>query len=201
MRKVNDTATIRQQVACGEFFDNDGLSKYSWSNFSMAETQQKLKKPSAQATPLSVLQRFRVLIRTAQRHSQWVERQSGVTGAQLWALQELVEAPGLRVGELANRMALHQSTASNMVDRLETAGLLRKQRTSADQRVVRLYLTDEGTALLGRAPSPARGILPEALRLMDQDGLSRLQGELDALLRQIRDLDEGFGMQPLPFTE
>ena len=117
----------------------------------MAETQQKVKKPAAQATPLSVLQRFRILIRTAQRHSQWIERQSGVTGAQLWALQELAEVPGLRVGELANRMALHQSTASNMVDRLETAALIRKERTSADQRVVRLYLTDEGLALLARA--------------------------------------------------
>ena len=104
----------------------------------MAETQQKVKKPAAPASPLSVLQRFRILIRTAQRHSQWIERQSGVTGAQLWALQELREAPGLRVGELANRMALHQSTTSNMVDRLETSGLIRKERTSADQRVVRL---------------------------------------------------------------
>ena len=167
----------------------------------MAETQQKLRKLAPQATPLSVLQRFRVLIRTAQRHSQWIERQSGVTGAQLWALQELFEVPGLRVGELANRMALHQSTASNMVDRLETGGLIRKERTSADQRVVRLYLTGEGTALLGRAPSPARGVLPEALRLLDPEALKRLQGELDGLLLQIRDLDEGFGMQPLPFTE
>lgn len=167
----------------------------------MAETQQTAKKPVSQASPLSVLQRFRVLIRTAQRHSQWIERQSGVTGAQLWALQELVEVPGLRVGELANRMALHQLTASNMVDRLETAALIRKERTSADQRVVRLYLTDEGAALLKRAPSPARGVLPEALRLIDPEALKRLQGELDGLLLQIRDLDEGFGMQPLPFTE
>lgn len=167
----------------------------------MAEAQQKVKKAASQVTPLSVLQRFRVLIRTAQRHSQWIERQSGVTGAQLLALQELAEAPGLRVGELANRMALHQSTASNMVDRLETAALIRKERTSADQRVVRLYLTDAGTALLGRAPSPARGVLPEALRLLDPEALGRLQGELDGLLLQIRDLDEGFGMQPLPFTE
>jgi DNA-binding MarR family transcriptional regulator len=152
-------------------------------------------------SPLSVLQRFRVLIRTAQRHSQWIERQSGVTGAQLWALQELAEAPGLRVGELAGRMALHQSTASNMVDKLESAGLIRKERTSADQRVVRLYMTDTGTELLGRSPSPARGVLPEALRLLDEDSLLRLQRELDVLLRQIKDLDEGFGMQPLPFTE
>ena len=167
----------------------------------MAETQQQVKKAASQVTPLSVLQRFRVLIRTAQRHSQWIERQSGVTGAQLWALQELAEAPGLRVGELANRMALHQSTASNMVDRLETAALIRKERTSADQRVVRLYLTDEGLALLARAPSPARGVLPEALRLMDDEGLASLQSELEKLLRQIKNLDEGFGMQPLPFTE
>lgn len=167
----------------------------------MAETQQKVKKAVSQVTPLSVLQRFRVLIRTAQRHSQWIERQSGVTGAQLWALQELAEVPGLRVGELAIRMALHQSTASNMVDRLETAALIRKERTSADQRVVRLYLTEAGTALLARAPSPARGVLPEALRLLDPEALARLQGELDGLLLQIRDLDEGFGMQPLPFTE
>lgn len=153
------------------------------------------------ATPLSVLQRFRVVIRTAQRHSQWIERQSGVTGAQLWAMQELSEKPGLRVGELANLMALHQSTASNMIDKLETGGILRKERNSADQRVVRLFLTDKGTELLATAPSPARGVLPEALRLLKAEDLSRLQADLDTLLGQIRDMDEGFGMQPLPFTE
>lgn len=170
----------------------------------MPTSQSRSKKTAEKEgaiTPLSVLQRFRVLIRTAQRHSQWIERQSGVTGAQLWALQELSEAPGLRVGELANYMALHQSTASNMVDRLETARLIRKERTSADQRVVRLYLTEDGESLLRRAPSPARGVLPEALRLLDEEALARLQRELDVLLRQIKDLDEGFGMQPLPFTE
>jgi DNA-binding MarR family transcriptional regulator len=170
----------------------------------MAEVEQVARVSngkSAQVSPLSVLQRFRVLIRTAQRHSQWIERQSGVTGAQLWALQELKELPGLRVGELANRMALHQSTASNMIDRLETSELIRKERTSADQRVVRLYLTEQGAALLERAPSPARGVLPEALRLLDEESLLHLQRDLDGLLRQVKNLDTGFGMQPLPFTE
>ncbi|MCK9258596.1 MAG: MarR family winged helix-turn-helix transcriptional regulator [Azoarcus sp.] len=167
----------------------------------LKKSAEKPAEKSRQVTPLSVLQRFRVLIRTAQRHSQWIERQSGVTGAQLWALQELCEVPGMRVGELANCMALHQSTASNMIDRLETGGLIRKERTSADQRVVRLYLTDEGNALLARAPSPARGILPEALRRLDEDDLHRLQSELDGLLHKIKVLDDGFGMQPLPFTE
>jgi len=159
------------------------------------------KTITTKVTPLSVLQRFRVLIRTAQRHSQWVERQSGVTGAQLWALQELAEVPGLKVGELARCMALHQSTASNMVDKLETSGLIRRERGSADQRVVRLYPTAEGLALLERAPSPARGVLPEALRRLDKDALEQLQANLELVITQIQHLDEGFGMQPLPFTE
>ncbi|MCB1958318.1 MAG: winged helix-turn-helix transcriptional regulator [Rhodocyclaceae bacterium] len=159
--------------------------------------------PANQVSPaaLDVLVRFRVLIRTAQRHSQWIERQSGVTGAQLWALQELADDPGLRVGELAKRMALHQSTASNMVDKLDTMGLLRRERGSADQRVVRLYPTPDGLALLARAPSPARGVLLEALRAMDGAALGGLQTSLDALLNQIRDMDSGFGMQPMPFME
>lgn len=166
-----------------------------------ASATARLPERKPAATPLSVLQRFRVLIRTAQRHSQWIERKSGVTGAQLWALQELLEAPGLRVGELAARMALHQSTASNMIDKLESSGLVAKERNSVDQRVVRLSLTEAGRDTLARAPSPARGVLPEALRVLEGESLSSLQTELDVLLRQIKDLDEGFGMQALPFTE
>lgn len=153
------------------------------------------------ATPLSVLQRFRVLIRSAQRHSHWIEKHSGVTGAQLWAMQELSESPGLRVGDLAKRMALHQSTASNLIDKLESGGHLYKERQAADHRVVRLHLTESGAALLAAAPSPARGLLPEALRLMDEVALARLQGDLDTLLGYIHQVDEGFGMQPLPFSE
>lgn len=168
---------------------------------SSAELAPALLEGKAAVSPLSVLQRFRVLIRTAQRHSQWIERQSGVTGAQLWAMKELSEQPGLRVGELAKRMALHQSTASNMIDKLESSGLIRKERTNVDQRVVRLRLTEAGADLLSRAPSPARGILPEALRLLPGEELTVLQRDLDALLQRIKDLDEGFGMQPLSFGE
>lgn len=167
----------------------------------LPSAKDNLPQDEDKITPLSVLQRFRVLIRTAQRHSQWVERQSGVTGAQLWAMCELSETPGLRVGELAKLMALHQSTASNMIDKLESAGLVRKERTSSDQRVVRLYLTAAGATLIETAPSPARGVLPEALRTLSDDDLKRLRVDLDVLLERIHNLDEGFGLQPLPFSE
>ena len=147
------------------------------------------------ATATTVLQRFRSVARAAQRHSQSMERKSSVSGAQLWALQELADEPGQRVGELAERLAIHQSTASNMLDRVERRGLVRRDRSGPDQRVVRLYLTPEGEAVLGRSPSPARGLLPEALRRMHPERLAVLEAALDELVEHMSEIDVTLGLR------
>lgn len=149
---------------------------------------------------LDTLKKLRVVIQAGQRRSAWIEKQCGVTGAQLWILRELQETPGLRVGEIAEKLAIHQTTASNLVDCLGKRGYLTKTRDSADQRVVKLALSEQATALLKRAPKPARGLMPEALSKLDPDGLSRLNAGLQALLDAIDFVEEACCLQPLPFT-
>ena len=105
------------------------------------------------------LQNMRVVMRAAQRHSAQIEKQCGVSGAQLWVMQELLERPGLRMGELAGTMSIHQTTASNLVDALVKKAYVRKARDQPDQRVVTLTLTAEGQAVIAGAPQPARGLL------------------------------------------
>ena len=107
-----------------------------------------------QPEPLETLGKFRIIIRAAQRHSAAIQKQCGVSGAQLWLLQEIADAPGLRVGELAARMAIHQTTTSNLIDAMEKGGYLKKSRDDADQRVVNLLLTPAGAKVLRKAPSP-----------------------------------------------
>jgi DNA-binding MarR family transcriptional regulator len=153
-----------------------------------------------QLAHLDTLKKFRIVIRAAQRHSAWVEKQCGVSGAQLWVMQELHECSGLRVGEIANRLAIHQTTASNLLDALEKRGYVVKTRDRGDQRVVKLTLTDEGKELLLRAPMPSRGLLPEALRKLDPESLGKLNEGLQALLDSMDGEDAGYGLQPLPFT-
>ncbi len=41
--------------------------------------------------PFEVLKRFRLIFKTVQQHSQWVESHCDVASAQLWALWELSE--------------------------------------------------------------------------------------------------------------
>ncbi|KIF79915.1 MarR family winged helix-turn-helix transcriptional regulator [Noviherbaspirillum autotrophicum] len=156
--------------------------------------------PEAELPHLDTLKKLRIVIRAAQRHSAWIEKQCGVAGAQLWLMQELEEMPGLRVGEIADRMAIHQTTVSNLLDALEKRGLVVKTRDPEDQRAVKLALSDEGRKLLESAPKPARGLLPEALRQMEPEQLALLDRGLQELLNSIGMLDDSYGLQPMPFT-
>ncbi len=149
---------------------------------------------------LEVLQKFRIIVRAAQKYSQKVEKKLGVSGAQLWIMKEIQAEPRLRVGELAKKLAIHQTTASNLLDVLEKKGMVCKTRLPTDQRIVNLSLTEKGDVLLQTAPELSKGLLPEALAQMRLDDLARLGKSLDVLLHTISQVDEGFALQPLPFT-
>lgn len=154
----------------------------------------------AKIDPLVLLGKLRIIIRAAQRHSSAIQKQCGVNGAQLWILQELHDFPGMRVGQLAERMAIHQTTTSNLLDALGKRGYVAKSRDDIDQRVVHLSLTPSGARLLKKAPQPARGLLPEALAKVDVKRRAQLDAGLQALLDVIGDADSTAGAQPLPFT-
>lgn len=149
---------------------------------------------------LEVLKKFRIVVRAAQRHSAWIEKQCGIGGAQLWVMQEVHDTPGARVGEIAAKLAIHQTTMSNLLNGLVKREYILKSRDNQDQRVVKLTLSDKGKELLAAAPKPARGLLPEALLQMDATALEELDKGLLNLMQSIDVMDEEYGFQPLSFT-
>jgi DNA-binding MarR family transcriptional regulator len=166
----------------------------------MPVTEDPIRADQNEMSHMDALKKLRIVIRAAQRHSNWIEKQCGVGGAQLWVMQELSEKPGLRVGELAQKLAIHQTTTSNLVEALVKKTYVVKTRDQQDQRVVTLMLSKQGKALLEGAPKPARGLLPEALGKLDENGLLELNKGLQALIDVIDLVDETYGLQPLPFT-
>lgn len=143
------------------------------------------------------LRQFRVIFGAVRQHFQSVEKACGVSGAQIWALAALRDAPGLKVSELAQAMGIHTSTASNLLDKIEQAGLLRRERSHTDQRVVRLYLTAAGEARLAEAPQPTTGILCHALDQLPDDMLSRLNEDLAALIGRMGAVNSASAQNPL----
>ncbi|MDR2637641.1 MAG: MarR family winged helix-turn-helix transcriptional regulator [Zoogloeaceae bacterium] len=137
-------------------------------------------------TTLDVLKQFRGIFNAIKLHYQSVESISRITGAQLWSLSVVVRQPGVRVSDLAQMMGVHQSTSSNLVEQLYRQKLLIKQRSDSDQRVVQLFPTESGIAVVQDAPQPLEGILPKALKQLSATDLAQLHallGKLIALLK------------------
>lgn len=104
------------------------------------------------------------LVRRVQTGMQNIDISHGLSGSQLWALWQISAQPGQRVSELADALHIHPSTASNLLDKLETSGLVRRERRDIDNRVVRLYLSAAGLKLVKEVPGPMKGKLRQALQ-------------------------------------
>jgi DNA-binding MarR family transcriptional regulator len=98
------------------------------------------------------LNAFRAIVQALRASSRDVERRVGLTGAQLFALQQLAAAPGASINDLANRTFTHQSSVSVVVQRLAARRLVAKVVSREDRRRVRLTLTEAGRKILRRSP-------------------------------------------------
>jgi DNA-binding MarR family transcriptional regulator len=146
---------------------------------------------------LEVLELFRIVFKSVRRHYKSVQSRAGIGGAQLWALAQVAGNPGIKVGDLARTLAVHQSTASNLIRDLEAPALLTRRREGADQRMVRLYATAKGAAVLRRAPRPLIGVLQQALSNLPSGHLDGLHRHLGRLIASMGPKDSGARATPL----
>ena len=98
----------------------------------------------------------------------------GVTTAQWRVIAHVGHSPGLKQVELAERLDVEPITACRIVDRLEEAGLIERQRDPEDRRAWRLVLTDKAQPIYRRLGDLAEEMAGEAFA-----GFS--QGEFDAI--------------------
>ena len=134
---------------------------------------------------MQVLRHFRHVFNAVKTHYRLVEKHTGVGGALVWAMSLIEDQPGIRMGELARRLDIHQSTASNLVKALTERGMVEGRRAEPDRRAVQLHLMPAGHAVLSRAPRPFSGVLHQALGALDAETLGRLEHDLGALIQNL----------------
>ena len=146
---------------------------------------------------LQVLKKFRIIYGSVRQHFRVIEQTCGVTGSQLWILHEVAKTPGIGISELADRLSIHQSTGSQLVEKLVVRGLINKERSKEDQRRVGLRVTEEASRLLSNAPGPAEGVLPEALQALSVSALLALDKSLIGVIGQLDIRDDKLADKPL----
>lgn len=101
----------------------------------------------------------------------------GLTVPQFGILEALHHLGPLSLGELAEKLLVTGGNITYVMDRLEEQGLVYRERSAEDRRVVRAHLTDEGRRRIAEVfPGHAEFIceLMSPLDPAEQDGLRGL---------------------------
>jgi len=128
------------------------------------------------------------------RHAHAKDRDNlPVHGPQLGVLWMTGKKPGLTVSDLARRFMVAKSNVSEMVDRLYREGLLEKRADEADQRLVRLHVTEKGQALLQAAWAQHLATAREALAGLSDGQLATVAENLELLANALNKNNPGGG--------
>lgn len=117
----------------------------------MMRKSERPKRQRLDAAGYAALAGFRRALRVFMAFSEDAARAAGLTAQQhqaILAIRGFGSAEGLAINDLAEQLLLKPQTAVELADRLELAGLVRRNRDRGDRRRVFLTLTDKADQLL-----------------------------------------------------
>ncbi|WP_437758085.1 MarR family winged helix-turn-helix transcriptional regulator [Sorangium sp. So ce1389] len=109
----------------------------------------------------------------------------GLTGPQLTILKLLESFQDLSLSTLSERIRAQNSTVTGIVDRMEREGLVRRERSKADRRVVHIRLSEKGARLAREIQVEPMEIFRGALLSLSSTDLRDLLRILTKLQRQV----------------
>jgi DNA-binding MarR family transcriptional regulator len=124
-------------------------------------------------------------MRAVDLYSRRLVIQHGLSSPQLLCLRQLNANGSMLTGQLAKAMALSPGTLCGILDRLESRGLVKRERQIVDKRRVLVQLTGTGIRTIREAPPPLEnGFLErlDALPLRRQAEIKRALNQLVGLM-------------------
>ena len=130
-----------------------------------------------------IIDNLRRVFQVVNEQSKKVERETGLTGSQPWAITIIAECAPIKVSDLARRMYLHPATVVGILDRLESRSLVMRTRSLEDRRVVEIDLTEQGNELVTQSPEVVQGVLVKGLEPLPDDNLVHIADGLEQLVK------------------
>ena len=139
----------------------------------------------------SIMDNIRRVFQIVNEQSQRIKQETGLTGPQLWAIRVIHEHGPINISDIARRVYLHPTTVLGIVDRLEARGLVSRNRSKDDRRVIWVELTQDGKDLVQSAPEVVQGLLGARLAGVAFNDLAEIDEGIGHLVKI-------FGVQEIP---
>jgi DNA-binding MarR family transcriptional regulator len=135
-----------------------------------------------------ILIKIRKIVRSINLESKKIQKEYGVSIPQVLCLNYLHSSPNYQTtqGEIRKFLNLNSSTASGIINRLETKGLIARLPKSGDKRVVNIALTSKGAKVLDMIPALLHEQLSEKLQNLDDKTLEQIKISLEMLIDMLQ---------------
>lgn len=111
-------------------------------------------------------------------------RRGEMTPEQYWLLRLLRRKGTLSISELADALGVTGSSITTACKRLEKVGLVRRERQTDDERMVRVMLTEQGNEQIEAWQQRRRAFLQGLLTPLDQEQQATLHNLLERMLHE-----------------
>lgn len=115
-------------------------------------------------------------------------RRANLTGPQLTVIKMLEQIGDLSLSELSDRIRAQNSTVTGIIDRMEREGLVVRERSTTDRRVVHIKLTDKGERIAAEIPVEPMEIFRGALESLSPQETRELLKISTKLATQVQKL-------------
>src|SRR5258706_15345136 len=110
-----------------------------------------------------ILEAIIYLYTESRRITKELARRAELTGPQLTVIKMLETVGDLSLSDLSDRIRAQNSTVTGIIDRMEREGLVVRERSTEDRRVVHIKLTSKGEKLAEDIPVEPMEIFRNAL--------------------------------------
>src|SRR5580700_6941940 len=134
----------------------------------------------------AILETIIYLYTESRRLTKGLAAQFGLTGPQLTVMKLLENLGDLSLSSLSERIQAQNSTVTGIIDRMEREGLVRRERSTADRRVIFIRLSDKGQKLARQIAVEPMEIFRGALLDLGRDDVKDLVRILGRIEKRVR---------------
>jgi DNA-binding MarR family transcriptional regulator len=134
----------------------------------------------------AILETIIYLYTESRRVTKEMAREVGLTGPQLTVIKLLDSFGDLSLSDLSERIRAQNSTVTGIIDRMEREGLVRRERSASDRRVVYIRLSDKGHKLAQKIEVEPMQLFTKALVELSAADLKDFVRILGKLQKRVR---------------
>lgn len=159
------------------------LSGLETSSSEHLSTTEGSAAPDSGTNDRRILRSLRRIVRAIDLYSRELKTRCGLTVPQLVCLSAIVREKQITAVDLSLQVHLSPSTLVGILDRLEKAHLIDRERNSADRRQIIISATNVGKDAIRKAPSPLQDNLAFGLSTLPASEQTTIAESLEKIVK------------------